>query len=211
MASQETLLDLSNLIKSIGKKKKGVYINNKQSKFNIDKQKKVIKNLEKRNSQINYQRKKLKQEQVSKGVSKERVKKIDLILNQLQTVPLGSEKNYLRMIEGKDFNFIIDTGFKRSKIKLSKILKEKNPSLKYAKELEREIKGNIDQLEKKLKRKGLSKVEKKILNKKVHVLNKLLVAAEYNTRVSEGGDNTQEDGEYPMLVLIVGESIRINA
>lgn len=209
MARQHnTLLDLDMIIKR--RSKKGF---NKRSKSEIEKQKKFIKSIEKRNAQTKYAIKKLKVEQITRGTSRQRVRQIDKILESehAKIIPLQSERNYLKMIEGKDFYYIIDNGFEKQKIKSSTLSKMKNASQYFTKRLIKLIEKIENAWQRELKNKKLTTKQKKVLKKKIFVLNKLLTAALYNERVNEGGDDEQGEGEYPLLMMIYGEHIRINS
>ena len=187
----ETLLDMNSLIKrrvkkskaGKGKKKKEVFSFYEKDKNKINQQEKKIKSIEKRNRQIDYNVKKLKKEQISRGTPKERVRQIDKMLksSDYNKISLEPEKNYLKQIKGENFYYIVDNGFKRRKIKASTLAKVKNPSLYFSKQLEKDITQGIKSLEQQLKSKKITKGAKKELNKKLFVFDPKKAAwAAYN-------------------------------
>src|SRR5437870_2908883 len=93
----------------------------KGTKEEIRQEKKLSEQIKKKNSKIRYEVKKLKQEQLKRGTPAERVREIDkeLKLPRYKTISQAGEKNYLNMLEGKDFYHVIDNGFKTYKIKHS--------------------------------------------------------------------------------------------
>lgn len=210
MASQkDTLIGLNTALK-LNKNLKSF----KQGKKQVEKQKKHIENIKKKNNKTKYQILKLKKEQVRKGTPAARVRQIDKMLKSedYRLIDLKAEKNYFDMIQGKDFYYVVNDGFKKTKIKRSKLIKMENPALYFSKGIEKEIRKTIKYWEGRAKKKGLSKQEKKFINKKIDGYGRFLKAVEFNTKVLQGEESEDEsqEGEYPMQVMVVGEIIKIN-
>lgn len=188
----------------------------KRDKKVIAKEKKKIDELHNRNERIKYQILIRKKEQVRRGTDRDRVRRLDKEIKLLQSEyePLRDRRNYLKMIQGKDFYYKVDTGFSERRVKRSTLLKSDNPALTYSRLLKKEITSQIKKDEKKLLNVSLTKAQRKKLNSRVFVLNKLHANISHYTTILSGGE---EDEEYeepesgPILVELTGETIHINS
>lgn len=188
----------------------------KGTKEEIKQAKKFSEQIKKKNAQIRYQVKKLKQEQLKRGTPKERVKEIDKELksNKYKTISQSGEKNYLNMLEGKDFYHVIDNGFTTYKIKNSDLIKQGNIGLNSIEKIIEDMANMKKELKLKLKNKHLPKAERERYKSSLKGINKLYNITEKNREALEENDfsELEEGGEsYPILVTVLGDTIRINA
>lgn len=211
--SQETLLDFQ---KNIKKLDKSDYFTG--TKKQIDEQKQRIKDLETRNGKIRYQRKKIQDAIKSRGgkYSGEQKQKLLNILNNdplLKPLPLDTEKNYLAMLQGKDFYHIVDLHFKKTKIKHSELLKSKNPQKQIINDIYKNAQETLNEFKQRLKSKTTHPSEKKRLKSKIHVLEKLNAKLEQNLKFLDSHDENDlyesDETNGPILAEFIGEHIEI--
>lgn len=191
----------------------------KGDESDIDKQEAYIAQVTKENNRRRYQATKLKKEQIKKGTPGERVKEIDKILKtpDYQPIPLTGEYNYLSMLKGKDFYHVVDNGFERYKIKHSTLMKQENPSLEFVKQMVKDAKESEINTKLKLNNTRLKSSERQRLKGTLKGLKKIIKIAEENEAALSSGNfddietGIRGDDRYILLVLILGETIRINA
>lgn len=194
--------------------------NIKGSKGKVKEQKQKIKAYEKQNNRIKNQIRKLKEEQVKKKTSKKRKAEIELELKkpEYRTKSLSIERNYLKALEGKNFDLLVNDGFKDRKIntkKLKQIWKKgEDSALILLKGLKEETQKLILQYDKMLKseKQTASKSRLKKLRKvKAALEDKLKFTIEKNIKAIESGNpkyldqiNDKGDKAYSLLWRIVG-------
>lgn len=172
--------------------------------------------IKKKNAKIRYEVKKLKQEQLKRGTTKERIREIDneLKLSKYKTISQAGEKNYMNMLQGKDFYHIVDNGFSVYKIKNSDLVKQKNIGLSSVEKIIEDMADIEKDLRTKLKNKHLSEAERTRYKSMLKGIKKLNRIATKNQEALEENDFTeieQDEESYPLLVQIQGDTIRINA
>lgn len=214
---EESLLPVSDLnaeIRSKGKRLKG-------NKKDIQQQRSKIKQLEKDNKKISDKRKALEQEYPF--VEDARKKEIERLLNSpdYRKKNLSNEKNILKAIEGKPFDFVVDDGFKVYKISSKEFEKKwkkgEDVSLIVLKHMQKNTKETIKHYTNLIKKEGktASKAQlkkwnriKDALQKKLtHTIQKNIDAIE-NDDMSELDEYSEDDEKaYSILFRVVGFKI----
>lgn len=206
--------DLNPEVRSHTKKTKG-------KPGEIKAQKNRIKQLEKENRKIKQKRKDLENEYAF--ADDKRKKEIDKLLDKPDYQPkdLFQDKNLLRYLEGKDFYYVVDDGFKKYKISTKEFKKYwkkgQDVTLPILKRMKKENEETIKKFQKliekekntatKARMKKLKRILKGLEDKLEHTIEKNIEAIETgNMKVL---DEINDEGEkaYSLLFKVVGFSI----
>lgn len=193
----------------------------KRKKGEIQSQKNRIKALEKENKIIVNKRKALEEEFVFADEKRKAEIKLLLAKPDYKKKDLFQDKNLLKYMEGKDFDYVINDGFKKYRLNtkdLKKYWKKgQDATLPILKKMEKDSKEAIkhfDNLIKKEKKtaskarmKKLRRIRDGLKNKLEHTIQKNIEAVE--TGNSKVLDEFNEEGEkaYSLLFEVVGFSI----
>lgn len=188
----------------------------KGTKEEIREAKKFSDQIKKKNAKIRYEVKKLKQEQLKRSTPKVRVEEIDKELksSKYKTISQKGDKNYLNMLQGKDFYHIIDNGFTTYKIKNSELIKQGGIGASFVDKIIEDMASIEKDLKQKLKNKHLPNAERVRYKSMLKGIKKLSVIAEKNKEALEENDFEeleQDENSYPLLVNVLGSTIRVNA
>lgn len=211
---EEALLPSTDLSSEMRMRKKIL----KGTKKQIQNQKENIKYLEKENRKISQKIKSLEAEYPF--VEDARKKEIEKILNSpdLRKKNLSEQKNYLKALEGKPFDFIIDDGFKVYKINSREFekgwKKGEDASLPILKKMKENTKATIKQYEQMIKKeektaskarmKKLRRIKESLEKKLAHTIQKNIDAIEEDD-MSELDEISEDDEKaYSILFRIVG-------
>lgn len=195
----------------------------------------------------------IKKEQVKRGVSKSKIKEIDDELHgrtettieykgRKTKINLGKNYDYIKkvdnrinrlrdeknMFEGKDFDFTINTGFSKTKIKKSKLIKELKKGVDIRSQLIDKTIRDIKSFEqkdseelKKAKKRG-DKNKQSFYQKRINVYKKLNNSLVFNKKIVDTGSYSndikldkkgriiKETEKYPLYIAFEGSEIRIN-
>lgn len=216
-ARKESLITVTDLNAEIRLKPKEL----KYKKGEIQAQKNKIKFLKKENKKINEKRKDLEEEYPFADIDRKvEIKKL-LEKPDYKKKDLFTDRNLLKALEGKNFDFVINDGFEKYKINLREFKKYwkkgKDAGIIILKRLELNIKYSIkdfNELIKKEKNTASKSRMKKLKRIKSALEDKLLYTVRKNIEVLETGntklfDEYNDKGEkaYSLLFKVVGFNI----
>jgi len=214
-AKQQTLAPVTDVNLEIRQKVKTI----KGTKKQVQSQKNKIKSLEKENRKT---RDKIKELEVRFTFEDDEGKKrIEEDLKQYRIKSLVLEKNQLRALEGKDFNFVVDDGFKRYFIntrELKKYWKKgKDASIlilkKMGKNTEEAISYYANLIEKekntasKSRMKKLNRIKDGLVKKLRHTIKQNIAAVESGDMSELDEVSDDDEKSYSLLFKVVGVNI----
>jgi hypothetical protein len=243
-----TILDLNNEL--LEYKDKKYY----QDKNLLNETKKQIQSEEGFKNAIKRHITKLKKEQIKRGTTKTKIKEIDKEIHgrkdtmveykgTKRKINLGANYDYIdklnnkikrlkdenNMYAGKDFDFTVNTGFSKTKIKKSKLISELKRGVDVRSQLINKTVSDINKFEKydkeqlKKARKRGDKAKQSHYAKRMNVYKKLRNSLNFNKSLVETGrdytetiklDNKgkviKETEKYPLYIAFEGSEIRIN-
>lgn len=216
-ARNESFITVTDLNTEIRLKSKEL----KSKKGDIQSQKNKIKFLEKENKKITEKRKDLEEEyNFSDEDRKKEIKKL-LDKPDYKKKNLFIDKNLLKALEGKDFYFVINDGFKKYKINTKELKKYwkkgKDASIPILKRIELDVKNSIKQFNKLIKKekntaskarmKKLKRIKSGLEDKLKHTVRKNIEALE--TGDTKLLDDYSDKGEkaYSLLFKVIGFNI----
>lgn len=212
-----TLVPITDLNSEVRKKSR----KSKSSKGNISAQRNRLRALEKENKKIVAKAKALKDEYPF--VDDERKKEIKKLLEKpdYKKKDLFNDKNLLKYLEGKDFDFVIDDGFKKYRINTKEFKKKwkKGEDISAIilrgtkKDLDKSLKHYNKLIEKekntasKARLKSLRRIRDGLKNKLKHTVDKNIEAIESGNLKALDEYNDQGEKAYSLLFRVIGFSI----
>lgn len=216
-ARSESLVPITDLNTEIRLKPKNL----KGNKGDIQAQKNKIKFLQKENRKVAIKARDLKEEYPF--ASPERQKEINRLLKtpDYKQKDIFIDKNYLKALEGKDFDFIVNDGFKTYKLNTKELKKYwkkgQDVSLPILQKMEKDTKEAITHYEKLIKKekktaskqrlKKLNRIKDGLKKKLDHTIKKNIEAVKTGNMKVLDEYNTEGEKAYSLLFKVVGWSI----
>lgn len=216
-AKKEALLPITDLNAEVRLHTK----QSKASKSEIESQKNKIKFIEKENKKLSSKRNKLEKRYKKAKPSEKRDITKQLKSPEYQKKDVDKEKNLLNYLEGKDFDYIINDGFRRFKVntkELKKVWKKGDDiSLPILKEMEKDTQEAIKHYQKlidkekktasKARMKKLNRIKKGLQDKLEHVISQNIKAVETGNMKELDEYNDKGEKAYSLLFKVVGFNI----
>lgn len=215
--NEESLLPVTDLNAEIRSKSKQL----KGKKSDIKAQQNKVKKLESNNRKINKKRKQLEKQYEFEDEEGKKLIEKELKSPDLRTKDLFIDKNYLKALQGKDFDYIINDGFKKYRINVKDLKKYWNKggdaTLPILKKMQKDAKVAIKYYDKLIKKeknvsskarlKKLNRIKSALENKLSHTIDKNIEAIETGNMKALDEYNEQGEKAYSLLFRVVGFSI----